>query len=158
MDNAVVTLGEIVPPADHSICVTARPRPFSTQTIRRQVQAGSTIAELVEQVIPIELRKFAKVRLDGHDILQENWARIRPKPGRELTVSVAPAGGGGGSNPIRMVLQIAILALAVVLPYALFSSAFLATSAGAAWGAAVTAGTPPCGPIVLNQLQPPRGA
>ena len=153
--GAQMQAGEVIPPGDSSIRVTAKPTPFSAAHRRYEVQAGSTIAELVDQAIPDRRsRRFARVFLCDHEIPIERWRSVRPKPGTDLFVTVAPAGmgGGGQSNPLRMILQIAILAISIAVPYA-----YPVTFAGAA-GALFTAATPLCGRLSLGQLQPPRRA
>lgn len=93
---------------------------------RRTEQAtGQTIAALD----PKWDRPYIAL-LDGKPILRKDW-NLYVENGRILVfidVEAIPAGGGGGSNPVRMIAMLAVIAVAIAAPY----------MAPASWGLATT--------------------
>lgn len=92
---------------------------------------------------------------NGEWRLQAEWGRMA-NPG-DLVVAVAlPQGGGKGSNPLQVVLMVAV-AVAAAYTGGLAASAFggAATAAGAAAGGLVSAGVMIGGSLLVNALVPP---
>jgi hypothetical protein len=95
--------------------------------------------------------------LNGQPILRASWRR-KVRDGDVVVFACLPAGGGGGSDPIRIV---AMLAVMVVAPYAATQVAYAAFAAGVTgtayaavyWGA--LAGVSLAGMAVVNTLLPP---
>jgi hypothetical protein len=89
----------------------------------------------------------------------ELWHRVRVKPGMSMAITLRPrgGGGGGGKNPVRILLTIAVIVVAiytggVVAGWAADAGyAASASAIGAAAGAAVTA----VGNILINSIVPP---
>ncbi len=89
------------------------------------------------------------VCVDGDFWLRARWDEVIP---RHSVVVLMPASGhGGGSNPLSMILQIAVLAASVFVPGAVLG---LAGWEAAAAGLAISIG----GSLLVNALVPPRTA
>jgi len=158
-------------PALGGVRLIACPRPFSTERIDRVVPAGATVAEIMAEagLNPVLVAHAhvwiadAAMTADPIYVPRERWARVRPKPGTVVTIRVVPGkgGGGGGKNPVRAVLTIAVVAAAFVLGPALGAAVGLPTEAvifgqtvnlaSAIGGAAITL----VGNLLVNALAPP---
>ena len=101
------------------------PKPFGPETVTLDVPHGLTLAEILDLA-------EAEGRLDGglafllvvtigpHRVPPALWHRVRPKPGARVLVWYAPqdgGGGGGGSNPLKFLLQVAIVIGAAVATF-----------------------------------------
>lgn len=103
-------------PAESCRIVTRR-NPFTTDRIERTVKAGGTLAELLAEAIPDRaLHRHAHITLSDAALAQKGevippalWHRVRPKPGTALTITLVPM-GGGGKNPFRIILSLAVIA------------------------------------------------
>lgn len=111
-------------PLDADACrIVARAHPFSTDRTERTVKAGATIAELLAEAVPDRvLHRYARVSLVDDEMTLETmplprevWGRVRPKPGTRVQITLVPMGGGGGKNPLRTVLSIAVIAASFFL-------------------------------------------
>jgi len=125
----------------------ACPRPFSTERIDRAVPVGGSVADIMSSLglDPILVAHAHVWITDGAMTAdpvmapRDRWARVKPKAGAVVTLRVAPGkGGGGGKNPLRTILTIAVVAAAFVL--------------GPAVGAAITL----VGNLIVNAIAPPR--
>lgn len=147
------TIADILPPGQGRVQVQACPHPFRMARTDFTVPAGLTLAEIVARVQPDPaLMLGASVFLGDEEIPRQCWPRVRPKPGTTVSVRVAPA-GGGGKNPLRTVLLIAVLVAAVVIPGAQpFAGTLLAsgTIGGSLFGAAIGL----AGSLLVNALVP----
>ena len=93
------------------------------------------------------------VSIDGQRVPRAMWRHIYPKPGTLILIQARMGkGGGGGKNPVAMVLSIALIVMA---PYA-------AASLGASMGvtsamglAAMRVGVMMVGGMLINSLFPP---
>lgn len=138
-----------------SVTLVARPHPFSDARSIVPMAAGPTLAEMLT-IAGVELPPHlnAHVLIDGQLIYREYWRLVRPKPGSMVAVRVIPRGGGeGGKNPLRTILQLAVLATA----------AFVTTlgpiaALGALGQAAASAAVAIAGPVLVNATNPPRRA
>lgn len=131
-----------------TVLVTA---PFSLRAENRAVRAGQSVAGIVETVLQDRvLVAHAHVFLQGEHIPRSEWKRVYPKPGTTLHVREVPSGGGGGGkNPLRTVLSLAIMAASPAI------AGGLAGLAGAAGSHFITAGVNLLGRLALNALAPP---
>jgi hypothetical protein len=62
------------------------------------------------------LRGCAHVSIDGERIDRALLHRVRPKPGRTVTIATVPRFGGGKKNPLRFLLQLAVAAASFIVP------------------------------------------
>lgn len=95
------------------------------------------------------------VSVDGDFWLRGSWDRVVPSGA--VVVVMPVAGGGGGSNPLSMILQIAVLAASVFAPY-LAPTAWGLVAAGGGLtllGAAASMGIMIGGSLLVNALVPP---
>ena len=102
-------------PDPNSAIVLASPHPLLTAHGRIEVPAGLTLAQILEAVQPdAVLREYAHIFLDDEPIRPERWNGT-PRPGAQVLINVVPMGGeGGGKNPLRTILTLAILVTATV--------------------------------------------
>ncbi len=135
------------------INVTLAPHPFAAERITAQMPAGATVADMAAQMTGGLRDAFLQAWLDGEHIPRENWARTRPKAGTVLTFRAVPMGGGGGKNPLRTILSLALTAVMPQLGAGLLG-AFGAT-AGSLAGKFLTTGLGIVGKLALNALAPP---
>jgi hypothetical protein len=130
------------------------PHPFAAERVDLSVEAGLTIAEILEvsQADPV-LRRFAVVYVGDHLVPREHWRCVRPKPGCLVAVRVVPQ--GGDRKVLRTLLTIAVVAAATAVPQLIFSQAFLATTLGTVVGGLVAGGVAALGTLAINALVPP---
>lgn len=154
-----------------SLRVVASPHPFSIKTADLELPAGGTVLDLMraagcEKALIGNAHVFITDKAMNKDINyipRENWARVRPKPGTHLSIRVVPGkGGGGGKNPLRVILSIAVIAASFGVnawigaqPWAqgfsFFGGKF--NLLGALGGAA----TPVLSPVLANARRAPQG-
>ena len=108
------------------------------------LHSGATLADLVAQEWPGSAADIA-ASVDGRPVARAAWAGT-PLQGGEIVTLRALVHGGGDKDPLRIVLQLAVLVAAVVVPPLLFAS----TWAQALAGAAITV----AGGLVVNALFP----
>ena len=144
---------------DQQVHVHAIPHPFSVERIDRYLPSGLTIDEIISEVQtdPL-LRQYVHVFIDGDYIPQDRWMSIKPKPHAVVSLRMVPQGGGGGKNPLRTILSVALLAAAPQL------GGLLSTALGAQLGGVfslsltqrlVAGGLNFLGNLALNALAPP---
>jgi predicted phage tail protein len=151
----------------------AAPHPFAATRIDGRAEEGATIAAIVAALFPDRAVHHCLLVWIADEALarepvavpREAWARVRPKRGAAVLIRPVPqGGGGGGKNPLRIVLSIAIVAAsfflgdalgaALGLPAASTLGGLLATPinlASAVGGFLITA----TGTLLLNALIPP---
>lgn len=139
----------------NDVKVYASPLPFSNAQIAAHQLPGSSIQNIVDNVIPERIKGAgiaAIVTINGEAVPMEYWARIKPKQGTLVNIRVVPQGGGGGKNPIAAILSIAVL---IAAPY-------LAPIIGGAIGVTstiglqlITAGIGAIGRLAISALAPP---
>lgn len=147
-------------PTNNFFAVTAAAHPFAVERLHRQIATGKSVAEIIRQFQPDPLlRRHVHAFLDGHALPNDHLARIYPKAGTTLSLRMVPmGGGGGGKNPLRTVLSLAILAASPALATGI--SGALGVSAGTTFlgigaGRLITTGVNLLGRLALNALAPP---
>ena len=130
------------------------PHPFRSERHHIESAAGLTVAEIAESAGTGESRHMHAF-LDGHYIARNNWARVKPKAGAVLAFRTTPmGGGGGGKNPLRAVLSLALMAASPGI-----TSGTLGAMGGAAplsfLGRMVSGIVGMAGRLALNALAPP---
>lgn len=163
--------GEVLPPGEGGIFVLGAAHPFRTEQTSLEVPSGLTVREILDLAleqagVPPGLPGNVHVSLsrDGQQsyISPEHFHRVRPKPGTQLVFRVVPRdpGGGGGKNPLRTVLMLAVTVAAMVL------APHLGASLAASWQLTATgqaiatgligAGITIVGSLLVNAIAPPR--
>lgn len=87
------------------------------------------------------------VAVNGEFVLQKAWDR-KIKADDKIVVIHQPLGGGGGSNPLRIVAMVALVVLAA------YTGGAVAGAYGAVAGAAASAAITITGTLLLNMLFP----
>ena len=118
------------------------------RVIAEPVQPGETIADYLDRIGLRIGARAVRLTVAGHEVPRAMWAHTRPRPGATLYVQAVVEGGGGngGSNPLRTVLQIAVLVASAYIPGVLGLTGFQA----AATSAAISIG----GALLVNALLP----
>lgn len=141
------------------IFVGVVPHPFAVERVQHRLPEGLSVAAIIARVQPDPLlARHAHVYLDGHYIPQHVWKRTKPKAGTTLTIRLVPMGGGGGKNPLRTVLSMAIMAASPMLVSGLggyLGTAAQASFMGISGSKLLTAGVNLLGRLALNALAPP---
>ncbi|RDD63820.1 hypothetical protein [Ferruginivarius sediminum] len=155
----------IIEPNADGVQVIAAPHPLRVDRTEIQMRAGDTLAEMLERAQPDPvLRQHARILIGDWEVTREHWHRVRPKPGTTVTIRVVPHGGSGGKNPLRTVLQIAVIAAAAAVSAGALGpgGALLGASGIAGLGAgsvgAALAGTAiaVAGPLITDGLTQPE--
>ncbi|MBU6475067.1 MAG: hypothetical protein KGQ70_03800, partial [Alphaproteobacteria bacterium] len=138
---------------NNKVDVFTAPHPFMASREHRAVAAGKSIAAIIAEVQPDkDLAGHAHVYINGSYVPRDNWARVKPKAGAQLVIRMVPmGGGGGGKNPLRTVMSLAIMAGTAELGGLFAGSGFW----GAGLGGIVRAGLGMAGRLLLNALAPP---
>jgi hypothetical protein len=114
---------------------------------------GKAIAELD----PAWERPYIAM-LDGEAVLRHDWAMIVPEGSVLVFVDVEaiPQGGGGGSNPLQMVLMLAVIAISVYTG-GLAAAAYggYGTAAGSMAGGLVSGAVMMAGSMLVNAVVRP---
>lgn len=137
----------------HPILAPARP------VVHAPWEAGKTVRQHLLEA-DVDPHMEIVVRVNGVLITVEEWDRLAPDPGALITVEgVVSGGGGGGSNPVQMVLMIAVAVYAPYLANYIGGSGFVAATAGtfaaSFTGALVTGGIIMAGSMVIGALFKP---
>jgi hypothetical protein len=154
--NSALTL-----PAGNDGAVTLRhaAHPFALERIDARLPAGGHIAALVEQAgIAPDVAPYLHVFVGGHYVPHSNWQRVYPHAGSIVTLRMVPMGGGGGKNPLRTVLSLALVAASPMLAGAIAGALGVGAQAafmGISAARLITAGVNILGRLALNAIAPP---
>jgi predicted phage tail protein len=144
---------------------TAHPlNAVSGARIDRYLDVGLTIEQMLQEALEdhpdIRTRRDFIVYIDGNPIYEENWRRVRAKPGTTVTFVPRLQGGNALRTVLGVVVAIGALLIAGPLGSAFAGSAFglaIGISAGTAT-ALIGGGILPVGPIALTALFPTMDA
>lgn len=143
-----------------SLNIVYQPHPI-TPTLGRQgmvavVEDGTTVREILLKA-GIDPYQPIVISLDDRLLTVEEWDTVCPATGQLLNVQASVQGGGGDSNPIQMVLMIAVVAVAAVVSGgALASLGFSALGVGTAGAAIAGAVVGIGGSLLVSALFPPK--
>jgi sulfur carrier protein ThiS len=145
--------------------MTALVHPFKSERKRLEFEPGTTIKDMILTAQPDTAKlRNAVVFINGRVIPRAIWEKHIPKSGEIVEARVCPiprGGGGGGKDATRIVLTIAVIALAMAtggagLALMGFSQATIA--AGGAWvtfaGAMYAGAATVIGMLAVNALCP----
>jgi predicted phage tail protein len=165
--SAAATLGPVIASQQEvdDICfdVFAAPHPFTLQKLHLKLHEGLSLQEVLEAVQPDPLlRAYAHIFIEDTYIDRKYWHRVYPKKKVRVAVRCVPRGGGGGGSKgiLRIVLFIAVIAAAFILPallpVALTGTALIGAGAGALTvGALIQGGIMLLGGLFVNMIAPP---
>ncbi|MGB2832997.1 MAG: host specificity factor TipJ family phage tail protein [Methylotenera sp.] len=123
--------------------------PFHPTLDRVQKPIGRKLKiNTLVQKYQIDLTKPVICYLNGAPLLRNKWGKTLVKDGDVISFVYLPQ-GGGGSNPLRLILTIGLMTFA---PYLATSMGFAAGSIGAQL---MTAGIGMLGNMLINALIPP---
>ena len=112
------------------------------------VPPGATLADLVADALPLRCLSASALMeayIDGRPVPRAAWSSVRLGDGQIVTLR-ATAGDGGDKNPLRVLLQLAVIVASVFVP-PLITSSLLGQ---AAIGAAISI----VGGLIINALAP----
>ena len=154
-DRRAVLDGALTPAA--GVIADVWPHPLTSEgRTTRMVEGPATVLGLLDRVWTGPYSDV-EVWRNGLHVPGPEWSRTPVRESDVVTVRAGVADGGGGSNPLNIILQIAVLAMAWHAPAALggiFFSQGATTLAGRVLSAAIMVG----GSMVVNALAPPYGA
>lgn len=162
--------GEILAPGEGGISVLGAAHPFRTEQTALEVPPGLTVQEILDLALMqagvapgLAGNVHVMLERDGRqwEVDRQYFRQVRPKPGTNLLFRVAPkGGGGGGKNPLRTMLMLAVtVAAMVVAPYIAGPAVmgFASGSTGFAIASGVIgAGITIVGGLLVNAIAPPR--
>lgn len=89
--------------------VTTQCLPFGQAQVQHVLPAGLSLLEIYTSVCPLNRHDvMAEIWVADHIIPARLWHTIRPKTGVPVVIRLVPQGGGGGKNPLRTLLTVAI--------------------------------------------------
>jgi hypothetical protein len=133
-----------------AVCVTALD-PFRPLEHRTIAQIGRR--RRIRALAPKTDKPFIAL-LNGRAVLRREWGR-KLRDGDTLAFMVLPQGGGGGSNPLRAILMIAVAFFAPYVAGYMFQGAVLGGTMGSFGLSMATAAVGLAGSMLVNALIPP---
>ncbi len=138
------------------IDVAIVPHPFATERLCHKMMAGRSVADIISHLQPDKgLARHAHAYLNGDYVPRERWVHVTPKAGTVLSIRLVPMGGGGGKNPLRTVLSLALLVAVPQIAGGLGGLFGNATFFGLSIGRGISTGFSLLGQLALNALAPP---
>lgn len=111
------------------------------------IQQPKTVWQLVKEQ-KVDLTMPILCLINGVPIMRKNWNDLLNDNDIVNIVSLPLGGGGGGSNPVRVVLTVAVIVASV------YTGGAVGAAYGAGWGAAAAASVSIGGGILVNTLVP----
>ena len=151
-----------------SLSVVYQPHPVATlqgrQSILMAVEEGSSVRDVL-LAAGVDPYQPITITLDDRLLTVEEWDLICPKTGQIINVQATVQGGGGNSNPMQVVLMIAVVALAAIAaPYlaaaipGMVGATGALTSVGLGVAAGIGAAISIGGSLLIGALFPPKTA
>ena len=148
---------------NEALKVYASPLPFSNKQAVVKALPGSTIRQIVNNVVPERIKGAgvgAIVMINGEVIPMEYWDSVKPKLHAIVNVRVVPLGGGGGGkkNPLATILSIAVLIAAPYIAGAILGPTLAATQIGLGtltYGGLLSSAIGVVGRLAISALAPP---
>ena len=140
------------PPLPGRLTADVWPHPLTAagrETRRLAAAPGATLAGLIAVQWPGAPERIVAA-VDGRLVPRAVWAETPLSDGVLVTLRMGLGDGGSDSDPLRVVLQLAVVAAGLYFPPALGLTA--GTFAYAAAGAAISVG----GSLIINAIAPPR--
>lgn len=137
--------------APDDVPLVLRPHPFSQDPGFVPVKSGQTIQQMLDQVAEgREICATLRVEVGGYEVPRELWARVRPKAGTALHVTVMPAGSDKAKKWLRTILLIIVIVVALYISGGAFGTELWGLTAAQAGMAVAMIGS-----LVVNALIPP---
>lgn len=111
------------------------------------IQQPKTIWQIIKEQ-KVDLTTPILCLINGVPVIRKNWNDLLNDNDIVNIVSLPLGGGGGGSNPVRVVLTVAVIVASV------YTGGAVGAAYGAGWGAAAAAGVSISGGILVNTLIP----
>ena len=148
------------------VSVVAAPHPFKVERVNMVVPDNNSLDDILVLTQPdAVLRTHAHIMLNGEIVPRSEWGSIYPRANDIVTIRVVPMGGGGGDgggkNPLRIILTIAVVVVAIYAPYmipAIKNAAAIQLGFGATISATSLASgvIMAVGMLAVNALVPPK--
>lgn len=148
--------GEIILPGE-SAPIIYSPSPFQSRVRRLELPLGGTLADAVALTgVGPTLQKHIGVYVGDTRVPRAMWGKVRPRAGAEIFIR-AELSGGGGKNPLRAILTLALVVVAVWAGPAIAGAFGLVqgTLAYTAVSTLATAAVLTAGQYLVNALIPP---
>ena len=130
--------------------LTARAHPFGAATTRLVCPEGTTIAEMV-RLSGLRAASTLRVWISGSEVPRAMWGHTRPLRGTHVAMTAIPQGGESG-DPARVFAMLAVVAVAIVAPYA------AGLTAGSVEAALLSGAVLAGGSLAVNALIPAPSA
>lgn len=147
------------PPAQSLVVL---PAPFRQARIDLVIQAGMTLAEMMEAApIAATYHPYVRIWVDDWEVPRHLWATARPKAGHTVYLQVVAQGGGDdGKNPLATILGIALMLAAPGIGAFLAgdlagAEAFSILGTSVTWGQVIGVGVGIVGQMAISALFPP---
>lgn len=132
--------------------VVARPHPFCQRPSVVAITAGKTIQQILDEALDgADCPATLRVEVGGYEVPAKLWAKVRPKAGTQIALTVMPAGGDDGNKWLRTILMI------VVVVVAWYAAPYVAGAIGvsASYTGVIASGLTMLGTMAVNALVPP---
>lgn len=145
------------------VSVCGCPHPFRTTRVDEMVEAGGTLEQIINRGldsmnVPEGLRDCGHAYIGARYIPREAWGITVPLPGDFVTYRIFPQ-KGGGKNPLRTLLTLAVIIVASVVSFgvagmAVFAAGGALAGMGGVAGAIAAGAITAAGMLAVNALVP----
>lgn len=155
----------LLPVPTERLNVWAISQPFSTARAHFDFPEGLSVKQILDLVAPkSSLPQEARVFIGDELVLPQYYHAVYPKAHALINIRMVPQGGGGGKNPLRVLLTIAVFAVAswAAAAYAASLAAAVTGVVGPATAlqmgiasALIKVGVGAVGSLLVNAIAPP---